>query len=221
MVSLQAAKSIAARRIIGSGGCPVSDGEDVTMLMLIVGLILFFGPHSIAVVAPGWRNRVVMHLRERSWKGAYSLISAAGLIFIVLGFAQARHAPPVLYTSPAWLQDVTWVLMLPVFPLLLAAYLPGRIQTAMKHPMLAAVKLWATAHLLVNGTLADVLLFGSFLIWAVAVRISVKRRVPTAVPGAPPGRYNDLLAVLLGLALYAAFIWRPHAMLIGVPLLSS
>jgi uncharacterized membrane protein len=87
--------------------------------------------------------------------------------------------------------------------------------------MLAAVKLWATAHLLVNGTLADVLLFGSFLIWAVAVRISVKRRVPTAVPGAPPGRYNDLLAVLLGLALYAAFIWRLHAMLIGVPLLSS
>jgi uncharacterized membrane protein len=126
-----------------------------------------------------------------------------------------------LYTSPAWLQDVTWVLMLPVFPLLLAAYLPGRIQTAMKHPMLAAVKLWATAHLLVNGTLADVLLFGSFLIWAVAVRISVKRRVPTAVPGAPPGRYKDLLAVLLGLALYAAFIWRLHAMLIGVPLLSS
>ena len=191
------------------------------MLMLIVGLILFFGPHSIAVVAPGWRNRAVMHLSEQAWKGAYSLISAAGLIFIVLGFAQARHAPLVLYTSPAWLQDVTWVLMLPVFPLLLAAYLPGRIQTAMKHPMLAAVKLWATAHLLVNGTLADVLLFGSFLIWAVAVRISVKRRVPTAVPGAPPGRYKDLLAVLLGLALYAAFIWRLHAMLIGVPLLSS
>jgi uncharacterized membrane protein len=213
-------QSIAARRIIGRGGCPVSDGEDVTMLMLIVGLILFFGPHSIAVVAPGWRNRVVMHLRERSWKGAYSLISAAGLIFIVLGFAHARHAPLVLYTSPAWLHYVTWVLMLPVFPLLLAAYLPGRIQSAVKHPMLAAVKIWATAHLLVNGTLADVLLFGSFLIWAVAVRISLKRRVPTPVPGAPPGRYNDLIAVLLGLALYALFIWRLHAMLIGVALLS-
>jgi uncharacterized membrane protein len=191
------------------------------MLMLIVGLILFFGPHSIAVIAPGWRNRAVMHLREQSWKGAYSLLSAAGLILIVLGFAHARHAPLVLYTSPAWLQDVTWVLMLPVFPLLLAAYLPGRIQRAAKHPMLAAVKLWATAHLLVNGTLADVLLFGSFLIWAVAVRISLKRRVPAPVRGAPPGRYNDLIALLLGLALYALFIWRLHALLIGIPLLGS
>jgi uncharacterized membrane protein len=221
MLTLQAGKSIAARRIIGSALSPVGDGEDVTMLMLIVGLILFFGPHSVAVVAPGWRNRAVMHLRERSWKGAYSLLSAAGLILIVLGFVHAQRAPLVLYSSPAWLQDVTWVLMLPVFPLLLAAYLPGRIQRAAKHPMLAAVKIWATAHLLVNGTLADVLLFGSFLIWAVAVRISVKQRVPAPVRGAPPGRYNDLIALLLGLALYAAFIWRLHAVLIGVPLLSS
>jgi uncharacterized membrane protein len=186
------------------------------MLMLIVGLILFFGPHSIAVVAPGWRNRAVMHLRERSWKGAYSLLSGAGLILIVIGFAHARHSPLVLYTSPAWLRDVTWLLMLPVFPLLLAAYLPGRIRTATKHPMLAAIKLWATAHLLVNGTLADVLLFGSFLIWAVAVRISVKRRVSVPVPGLPPGPYNDLIVVLLGLALYALFVWRLHALLIGV-----
>jgi uncharacterized membrane protein len=110
--------------------------------------------------------------------------------------------------------------MLPVFPLLFAAYLPGRIQSAAKHPMLAAVKLWATAHLLSNGTLADVLLFGSFLIWAVAVRISLKHRVPTPLPGAPPSRYNDLIALLLGLGLYALIIWRLHALIIGVPLLS-
>jgi uncharacterized membrane protein len=221
MLSLQPGKSIAARRIIGTGRCPASDGEVVTMLMLIVGLILFFGPHSIAVVAPGWRNRAVMHLSEQAWKGAYSLISAAGFVFVVLGFAHARHSPLVLYTSPAWLRDVTWVLMLPVFPLLLAAYLPGRIQRAAKHPMLAAVKLWATAHLLVNGTLADVLLFGSFLVWAGAVRISVKRRAPVPVRGAPPGRFNDLIVLLVGLALYALFIWRLHAALIGVPLLSE
>src|SRR6202041_517197 len=132
----------------------------------------------------------------------YSLFSAAGLILMVLGFAHARRSPLLLYVSPPWLHDVTWLMMLPVFPLLFAAYLPGRIQTAMKHPMLAAIKLWATAHLLVNGTLADVLLFGSFLIWAVAVRISVKRRVPAPVPGLPPGRYNDLIVVVLGLALY-------------------
>jgi uncharacterized membrane protein len=191
------------------------------MLMLIAGLILFFGPHSVAIVAPSWRDRMVMHLRALSWKGAYSLISAAGLILIVLGFAQARRSPVVLYVSPAWLHDLTWVMMLPVFPLLFAAYLPGRIQTAAKHPMLAAIKIWATAHLLVNGTLADVLLFGSFLVWAVAVRISLKRRVPAPVRGAPPSRYNDLIAVVLGVALYALFIFRLHALIIGVPLLTS
>jgi uncharacterized membrane protein len=195
-------------------------GEDVAMLMLLAGLILFFAPHSVAVMAPSWRNRMEMHLRPRSWKGAYSLLSAAGLILIVLGFAQARRSPVVLYASPAWLHDVTWVMMLPVFPLLFAAYLPGRIQTAARHPMLAAIKLWATAHLLVNGTLADVLLFGSFLIWAVAVRISLKRRVPVPVRGAPSSRYNDLLALVLGLALYVLFIFRLHALIIGVPLLN-
>ncbi|MGO9593228.1 MAG: NnrU family protein [Steroidobacteraceae bacterium] len=191
------------------------------MLMLIAGLILFFGPHSVAIVAPSWRDRMVMHLRALSWKGAYSLISAAGLILIVLGFAQARRSPVVLYVSPAWLHDLTWVMMLPVFTLLFAAYLPGRIQTAAKHPMLAAIKIWATAHLLVNGTLADVLLFGSFLVWAVAVRISLKRRVPVPARGAPPSRYNDLIAVVLGVALYTLFILRLHALIIGVPLLTS
>jgi len=196
-------------------------GEEVTMLMLLAGLILFFAPHSVAVVAPSWRNRLVMHLRPRSWKGVYSLLSAAGLILIVYGFARARGSPVVLYVSPAWLHAVTWVLMLPVFPLLFAAYLPGRIQAAAKHPMLAAIKLWATAHLLANGTLADVLLFGSFLVWAVAVRISLKRRVPVPVRGAPASRYNDLIALLLGLALYVAFIWRLHGLIIGVPLLAA
>jgi uncharacterized membrane protein len=191
------------------------------MLMLLAGLILFFAPHSVALVAPSWRNRMVMHLRPRSWKGMYSLISTAGLILIVLGFAQARRAPVVLYGSPAWMHDVTWVLMLPVFPLLFAAYLPGRIQSAAKHPMLAAIKIWATAHLLVNGTLADVLLFGSFLVWAVAVRISLKRRVPVPAPGAPPSRYNDLIALVLGLALYVSFILRLHGLIIGVPLLGA
>jgi uncharacterized membrane protein len=191
------------------------------MLMLIAGLILFFAPHSVAVVAPSWRDRMVMHLRERSWKGAYSLLSVAGLILIVMGFAHARRSPLVLYVSPAWLHDVTWLMMLPVFPLLFAAYLPGRIQSTMKHPMLAAIKIWATAHLLVNGTLADVLLFGSFLIWAVVVRNSIKRRAPASVRGAPPSRYNDLVALVLGIGLYVLFIFRLHALIIGVPLLGS
>jgi uncharacterized membrane protein len=108
------------------------------------------------------------------------------------------------------------MLMLPVFPLLLAAYLPGAIQAKAKHPMLAAVKLWATAHLLAAGTLADVLLFGAFLLWAIVDRISLKRRVKASPPHAPPSRFNDLIAVVLGLALYALFLLRLHVMLIGV-----
>src|SRR5258708_33668392 len=104
--------------------------------------------------------------------------------------------------------------MLPVFPLTLAAYLPGRIKTAAKHPMLAAVKFWAFSHLLANGLLADVLLFGGFLAWAVVDRISLKRRTQT-IRAAPPGRYNDLMAVLVGLALYARFIDWAHVRPVG------
>jgi uncharacterized membrane protein len=189
------------------------------MLMMLAGLVLFFAPHSVAVAAPGWRARMLLHLRAGTWKGVYSLISALGLALMLFGFGHTRAAPLVLYVSPAWLHYVTWLMMLPVFPLLFAAYLPGRIRTATKHPMLAAVNIWATAHLLVNGMLGDVLLFGSFLVWAVVVRVSLKRRVVAPVPSAPPARYNDLIALLLGLSVYALFIYRLHALITGVPLL--
>jgi uncharacterized membrane protein len=191
------------------------------MVMLIAGLILFFAPHSISIVAPHWRNRMALHLGEPLWKGMYSLIATAALALIVLGFMAARRAPVVLYVSPAWLRYLTLVLMLPVFPLLLAAYLPGRILATVKHPMLTAVKLWATAHLLVNGMLADVLLFGSFLLWAGIDRASLKRRIQAPIRRAPPRPYNDLLALGIGLALYALFVWRLHALIIGVPVLPS
>jgi uncharacterized membrane protein len=108
-------------------------------------------------------------------------------------------------------------LLVPVFPLFLAAYFRGRIQAATRHPMLAAVKLWAAAHLLANGTLADVLLFGAFLAWAVADRLSMKRRTARPIPGAPPSKANDLIAVVGGLVIYAAFVLGLHAWLIGVP----
>jgi uncharacterized membrane protein len=191
------------------------------MLLMLAGMVLFFAPHSVAVAASGWRARMLLHLGAGTWKGIYALISAVGFTLMLIGYGHTRAAPVVLYVSPTWLHYVTWLLMLPVFPLLFAAYLPGRIRTATKHPMLAAVKIWATAHLLVNGTLGDVLLFGSFLAWAVVVRISLKRRVVAPVPGASPSRYNDLIALLLGLSLYALFIYRLHALIIGVPLLPS
>jgi uncharacterized membrane protein len=187
------------------------------MLLLILGLILFFGLHSVAIVAPYWRERMLLFVGEGPWKAVYSLLSLAGFVLMVVGFAHARQMPVVLYAPAAWLRYLSFLLMLPVFPLLLAAYLPGAIQAKAKHPMLAAVKLWATAHLLAAGTLADVLLFGAFLLWAIVDRISLKRRVKAAPPPhAPRSRFNDLIAVVLGLALYAAFLFRLHAMLIGV-----
>jgi uncharacterized membrane protein len=106
--------------------------------------------------------------------------------------------------------------MLPVFPLLIATYLPGRIRTVAQHPMLAAVKFWALAHLLANGMLADLILFGSLLAWAVLDRISLKRRAPRPVPAAPAKPWNDVLAVVLGLAVYAGFVMNWHYRLFGV-----
>ena len=186
------------------------------MLTLIAGLLLFFGLHSISIVAPGWRNDMVQRLGEGAWKGLYSLLSAVGLTLLIVGFAHARAHASVLYVPPAALRYLTFLLMLPVFPLLLAAYLPGKIQSRAKHPMLAAIKLWATAHLLAIGALPDVLLFGTFLVWAVLDRISVKRRParPRHLP--PPMRYGDLLAVVVGLGLYVLFVLKLHAVIIGV-----
>jgi len=185
------------------------------MLALIVGLIVFFGLHSIAIVAPGWRERCVQRLGEGPWKGLYSLLSAVGFVLMIVGFAHARVGAPVLYVPPAALRYLTFLLMLPVFPLLLAAYLPGAIKARAKHPMLASVKLWATAHLLAIGTLPDVLLFGSFLVWAVVDRISVKRRRPSPRRTLTM-RHGDLLAVVLGLSLYGLFVLKLHVWMIGV-----
>jgi uncharacterized membrane protein len=162
------------------------------------------------------RARALTRLGEGGWKGLYALVSLIGFVLIVYGFGLARQAPVVLYTPPHWMRHVTFLLMLPVFPLILAAYLPGRIKAATKHPMLVAVKCWAFAHLLANGLLADVLLFGGFLAWAVVDRISLKRRPPQVIHTAPPGRFNDVIAVVLGLALYALFTGWAHVRLFGV-----
>ena len=183
---------------------------------LLLGLLLFFGVHSVSIVAPAWRDARVAQLGEGAWKGLYSLISLTGFALLVWGWAGLRAQPVVLWTPPRGLYHLTLLLMLPVFPLLLATYLPGRVQRTTRHPMLAATKLWALAHLLANGTLGDVLLFGSFLAWAVADRISVKRRAPRAIPNAPAGALNDAIAVVGGLALYAFFLLKGHAWLIGV-----
>ena len=189
------------------------------MLKLVTGLVIFLGVHSIRILAPAWRERMVARLGAAPWKGLYSVASLVGFVLIVGGYAAARIDPVVLYQPPSWLRHVSMLLMLPVFPLLLAAYLPGRIKAAVKHPMLTATKAWALAHLLANGMLGDVLLFGGFLAWAVADRISVGKRPVRDIPGAPPGRFNDLIAVVGGLVLYGVFVAWGHRALVGVPLL--
>ncbi|NJD30902.1 MAG: NnrU family protein [Gammaproteobacteria bacterium] len=186
------------------------------MLQFVIGLLAFLGIHSIAIVAPAWRDGMAARLGEQRWKGLYSIASLAAFVLLVHGYALARHEPIVLYQPPVWTRHLALLVMLPAFPLLLSAYLPGRIKTAVKHPMLAAPKTWAFAHLLANGMLADVLLFGGFLAWAVLDRISVGKRPLRVVPGAPAGRFNDVIAVIGGLLLYAIFVLRVHAWLIGV-----
>lgn len=186
------------------------------MTLLILGLLIFLGIHSVSIVAPAWRDALANRLGVAAWKGLYSLISIVGFVLFWKGYALARLEPVPLYVPPSGLRHVAAALMLPVFPLLLAAYLPGKIQTLSVHPMLVAVKLWAVAHLLANGMLADVLLFGSLLAWAVADRISLKRRVPRVTPSLPRVAINDVVIVVGGLALYGLFVGGWHARLFGV-----
>lgn len=189
------------------------------MATLVLGLILFLGVHSISIVNAAWRDRMAGRLGEMPWKAVYALVAIVGLVLVIQGYGAARYDPVILYSPPGWLRHLAFLLLLPVFPLLLAAYLPGRIKRAVKHPMVLAVKLWAFAHLLANGALADLLLFGGFLAWAVAERVSLKRRAPRPIPGAPDSNTNDVIAVVGGLLIFAVFFAWLHEVLIGVPVL--
>jgi len=191
------------------------------VVALIVGLSLFLGVHSIAMVGRRSREQMVLRLGKAGYQGIYSLVSLAGLALVVWGFGLARETPSLLYAPPVWLRHLALLLMVPVFPLFLATYLPGRLHAwTGQHPMLAAVALWALAHLLANGFLAEVVLFGAFLLWSVADRISMAWREPLPVPGAPPGAFNDLIAIAGGLGVYVAFVLWLHVWLIGVPVVS-
>ena len=186
------------------------------MTILVVGLIIFLGIHSLSIFASGVRDGAVAKLGAGPWRGIYSLISLIGFVLIIWGYGLARREPVLLYNPPFWTRHVTALLMAPVFPLLFAPYFPGRIKAALKHPMLVAVKLWAVAHLISNGMLADVVLFGSFLVWAVADRISYKHRTQRPLKGAPPAARNDVIVVIVGLVLYVLFALWLHRVLIGV-----
>ncbi len=187
------------------------------MLYLVTGLVLFLGVHSLSIFSESLRDRLVTRLGFWPFKGLYTMVALAGLTLIVIGYGQARMDPIYLYHLPSWLRHVGMGLMLVVFPALLAAYFPGRIHSMLKHPMLVAVKAWALAHLLVNGTLAGILLFGGFLAWAVADRISMKRRRQRSIPQFPHSVFNDWIVVAAGLLLMLAFVFWLHLLVIGVP----
>jgi uncharacterized membrane protein len=181
----------------------------------VLGLVLFLGVHSISIIAPAWRDRTAARLGN-AWRGLYSLISIAGFIVLIWGYGIARQNSVTLYAPPAWARYITAALMLPVFTLLLAAYLPGRLKGALKHPMLIGIMLWAVAHLIATGMLANVVLFGGFLAWAVADRISFTWRTQRPIPMAPSMKLNDGIAIVAGLALYAVFEHWLHVRWIGV-----
>jgi uncharacterized membrane protein len=188
------------------------------MLVLILGLIIFLGIHSVRIFADDWRRGLVARLGDGPWKGIYSLISLAGFVLIIWGYGMARQNPVLLWDSPEWLKHLAIALNLIAF-ILFAAYLvpAGRIKARLGHPMLLSVKVWAFAHLLANGTLADLLLFGSFLVWAIADFVVSRRRDRAAgtVRIAGPAR-NDVIAVVVGVLIWAVILWRVHAWVIGV-----
>lgn len=185
------------------------------MVLLIVGLLVFLGIHSISIFDLPQRNRWAAK-SEYGWKAVYSIVSLVGLVLLIKGYGDYRLTAPVLYVSPMWLRHVAALLLLPVFILLLAPYFPSKINEVIKNPQLTAVKLWATAHLLVNGSVADLILFGAFIVWAVADVISLKRRPKRAVPHMRESGSNLVIVLVAGLALYVAFTLWLHAMLIGV-----
>lgn len=190
------------------------------MALLIFGLAILLGIHSLSIVSVSWRDAIATRMGENTWKRIYSLVAIIGFVLVIWGYGLARQQPIVVYTPPVWLRHIAMLLMLPVFPLVLATYFPGRIRDRIGHPLLTATKLWAAAHLLANGMAADIVLFGAFLAWAVADRISMKRRPVRSIPTMPAARRNDVIAVVAGLLIYLALVFGGHRLLTGVPLVT-
>lgn len=193
------------------------------MSVLILGLVLFLGVHSVRIFAEGWRTRMRVRYGQNAWKGVYTLLSLLGFVLIVWGYGQARQAPIALWGSPAWTRHLASLLTLIAFPLLVAAYVPGNaIKAKLKHPMVIAVKVWALAHLLANNTVADLLLFGGFLVWATLVFRAARQRDRAEGTVYAPGRaMPTVLTVVLGLVAFGAFAFWAHPAWIGVPVFVS
>ncbi|MGL4489883.1 MAG: NnrU family protein [Rhizobiaceae bacterium] len=187
------------------------------MTILILGIIVFLGIHTVRIVAPDFRAAQIAARGEGAWKGIYSLISAVGLGLIIWGFALARPEAAFFYEPPAWMKHINLLLMVFAFIFMMVANVPaGKLKPILKHPFLLSIKLWALGHLLSNGDLASLILFGSFLVWAIWDRIAVKRRGDLGTTVAGPVS-NDIIAIVSGLVLYVLFVWKLHEWLMGVP----
>jgi uncharacterized membrane protein len=187
------------------------------MIALVIGLLLFLGVHSTRIVAEGWRTRTIGRMGEKPWKGVYSVISIVGFVLLVWGYGHARQEAPA-WEMPAFMRYVTVVLTLPAFVLLAAAYVPrNSIRAGVHHPMVLGVKVWAFAHLLSAGNVADVLLFGGFLVWSVGTYSAARKRDRAAGTVYPPGTASgSIVCLVVGLVLDAAFLLGLHRWLIGV-----
>ena len=188
------------------------------MTALILGLVIFLGVHSVRVVAEDWRTGVRARIGDKAYKGLYTAASLAGFALIVWGYGLARQQPVVLWLPPLWTRHLAALLTVPAFVLLVAAYVPGNsLKTRLRHPMVLSIQLWALAHLLANGNLADVLLFGGFLVWAALSFGAARGRDRAAGAVSAPGRLvPTLVAVAVGLVAWAVFAFWAHGVLIGV-----
>jgi uncharacterized membrane protein len=187
--------------------------------ILIIGLIIFLSLHSVRIFADDWRTERRAQWGEGAWKGLYSLVSLVGFGLIVCGYGLARQQPVVLWLPPVATRHIAALLMLFAFIMLVAAYVPGNaIKSKLHHPMTLSVKTWALAHLLANGNVADVVLFGSFLAWAVACFVAARQRDRTAGTVFPVGKaVPTVMTVVIGVVAYGVFAMVLHTWLIGVP----
>ena len=190
--------------------------------LLILGLVVFIAAH-VFVTRRDDRAAMIARIGERPYKGLFSLVSLIGLVLIIYGFAMYRRSGIIeVWSPPIWTRHLAIPLVWLAFICLVAAYIPGDIKRVLKHPMLVGVKLWALAHLLSNGDLGSMVLFGGLLAWAVFDRISLKHRLGLGSPPIPVGgRKNDAIAILIGTILFAAFGYVFHPLWIGVPVFGT
>jgi uncharacterized membrane protein len=184
--------------------------------IFILGLVVFFATH-IFVTFRAARGDAIATLGLNGYRAVFALVSIAGLALIVWGFGQYHAYAPQIWSPPAFMRHITVGLMLFAILFFTAAFIPSYIKTKLKHPMLAGIKTWALAHLLSNGDLASILLFGSFLAWGVYARIAAKRRGDLGAVTAPAGWTNDIIVVVIGIVIYLALGYAFHPMVIGVP----